>query len=157
MKIAKEVFLGLLLVVGISASVWAADYDPIPLGWNIKISLPGTLSVGANYCTQLGKCKSVGDDIVGFTIGGTPVGGIQGCQGIPDAASCQKAKIPVEVLAASPNGSVIVRLAGRNYAVGGPSWYKREPNGSLVGGPVSVIYDGVSIPLDCYIKRVVCR
>jgi hypothetical protein len=156
MKITRDVFLGSCLVVGISDSVSAADYDPIPPAWNIRIGLPGTLSVGAEYCTRLGECKYVGDDIVGFTIGGVAVGGIQGCQGMPNAAPCQKAKIPVDVLAASPSGSVIVRLNGRNYAVAGVSWYKREPNGSLIGGPVSVIYQGVSIPLNCYMRRTAC-
>jgi uncharacterized protein len=126
------------------------SYDPIPEGWNIKIALPGTLSVGAEYCTQSGKCKYVGDDIAGFRIGQTPVGGIQGCQSLPDAEPCLKARIPVEVLAKSPAGSVIVRLNGQNYAVSGLQWYKREPDGSYIGGPVSVIYQGASVPLQLY-------
>jgi hypothetical protein len=128
----------------------SADYDPIPKGWSIKIDLPGTLSVGAEYCTQLGKCQVVGDDIVGFTIGGTPVRGVQGCQSMRDAEPCMKARIPVQVLAASPAGSVIVRLKGRNYAVGGLQWSKRAPDGSFIGGPVSVISQGVSVPLQMY-------
>jgi hypothetical protein len=147
---SKRAFIGLLLVVGMSSSAMSDDYDPIPKAWNIKIGLPGTLSVGAEYCTQLRKCKYVGDDIVGFAIGGTPVGGIQGCQAMPDAEPCLKARIPVEVLAESSAGSVIVHLKGRNYAVGGMGWYKREPDGSFIGGPVSVMYRGHSMPLQMY-------
>lgn len=147
------VMLAGLFLVGISPSAIADDYNPIPAGWNIKIGLPGTLSVGAEYCTQSGKCQWVGDDIVGFSIGGTAVGGIQGCQGMPDASPCLKARVPVEVLAASPNGSVIVRLRGKNYAVSGVQWFKREPDGSFIGGPVSVVYQGASIPLQIYLNR----
>lgn len=128
----------------------AKSYDPIPAAWSIKIGLSGMLSVGAEYCTQSGQCKYVGDNIVGFTIGNTPVGGIQGCQAMPDAEPCLKARIPVDVLAASPAGSVIVRLNGRNYAVSGLQWYKREPDGSFIGGPVSVISHGAVIPLQMY-------
>lgn len=149
MRTVQRLFV-VVLVVGMSSSVIAGDYDPIPKGWSIKIGLPGTLSVGAQYCTELGKCQYVGNDIVGFTIGGTAVGGIQGCQSRPDAEPCMKARIPVEVLAASPTGSVIVRLKGRNFAVGGVQWYKRMPDGSFIGGPVSVIYQGVSTPLQMY-------
>jgi hypothetical protein len=134
----------------LSTLVFAADYDPIPTGWNIKIGLPGMLSVGAEYCTESGQCKFVGGNITGFAIGHTPVGGIQGCHAMPDAEPCLKARIPVDVLAASPAGSVIVRLNGRNYAVSGTQWYKREPDGSFIGGPVSVIYHGTVIPLQMY-------
>lgn len=126
------------------------SYDPIPEAWNIKIGLPGTLSVGAEYCTQSGECQYVGDDIAGFRIGSTTVGGIQGCQAMPDAKPCLKARIPVEVLASSPAGSVIVRMKGRNYAVSGLQWDKREPDGSFIGGPVSVTFQGVSLPLQLY-------
>jgi hypothetical protein len=114
------------------------SYDPIPEGWNIKIGLPGTLSVGAEYCTQSGNCQYVGEGNVGL---------IQACQETPDAESCLKARVPVQVLASSPNGSVIVRLNGRNYGVSGVQWEHREPDGSSIGGPVSVIYQGASIPL----------
>lgn len=117
------------------------SYDPIPAGWNIKIGLPGTLSVGAEYCTQSGECQIVGYDIEHL---------ISACQGTPDAEPCLKARIPVEVLASNLNGSIIVRLKGRNYAVGGTQWDEREPDGSFIGGPVSVIYQGVNIPLQLY-------
>lgn len=126
------------------------SYDPLPPGWNIKIGLPGTLSVGARYCTESGKCEIVGDDIVGFTVGGTAVGGVQGCQDMPDAELCLKARIPVEILAVARTGVPIVRLKGINYVVSGTSWYKREPDGSYIGGPVSVISQGISIPLWMY-------
>jgi len=133
------------------------SYDPIPSGWNIRIDLPGTLSVGAKYCTESGKCKVVGDDIVGFTVGGTPIGGVQGCSSHPpEFEPCQKAKIPVEVLAGASTGVVIIRLKGINYAVsaeGVGSWVKREPDGSYIGGPVSVNYQGASMPLQMYLKQ----
>jgi hypothetical protein len=114
------------------------SYDPIPEAWNIKIGLPGTLSVGAEYCTQSGNCQYVGE-------GNDEL--MQVCQETPDAEPCLRARVPVQVLASSPNGSVIVRLNGRNYGVGGVQWEHREPDGSSIGGPVSVIYHGVSIPL----------
>jgi hypothetical protein len=114
------------------------SYDPVPEAWNIKIGLPGTLSVGAEYCTQSGNCQYVGEGNIGL---------IQVCQETPDAEACLKARVPVQVLASSPNGSVIVRLNGRNYGVGGMQWEHREPDGSSIGGPVSVIYQGVTIPL----------
>lgn len=128
------------------------SYDPIPEAWNIKIGLPGTLSVGADYCTQSGQCKTVGSDIVGFKVGETAIGGIQGCGEHRDAAVCLNARVPVEVIAASPQGSVIVRLEGRNYAVSGMEWYKKESDGSFIGGPISVIDHGASIPLRIYLK-----
>jgi hypothetical protein len=149
MQIAQRFFVAFVLAVSVSYPVMAGDYDPIPIAWSIKIGLPGTLSVGAEYCTEMGRCQFVGNDIVGFTIGGTAVAGIQGCQSMPDAEPCLKARIPVQVLAASPAGSVIVRLNGRNYALAGVQWVKRERDGSLIGGPVSVIYQGVSVPLEC--------
>jgi len=120
------------------ASTEPSSYDPIPGGWNIKIDLPGTLSVGAEYCTQSGNCQYVGQGNIGL---------LQVCQETPDAGACLKARVPVQVLASSPNGSVIVRLNGRNYGVAGVQWEHREPDGSSIGGPVSVIYQGASIPL----------
>jgi len=120
------------------ASAESPSYDPIPGGWNIKIDLPGTLSVGAEYCTQSGNCQYVGQGNLGL---------LQVCQETPDAEPCLKARVPVQVLASSPNGSVIVRLNGRNYGVSGVQWEHREPDGSSIGGPVSVIYQGASIPL----------
>jgi hypothetical protein len=147
----KATFFNLLLLASTVSPSFAADYNPIPEGWNIKIGLPGTLSVGAEYCTQMGRCKYVGDNVVGFSIGGTPVGGIQGCQSLPDAEPCLRARIPVQVLAASHANSVIVRLNGRNYAVNGSQWYKREPDGHFIGGPVSIIQNGVSVPLQLYL------
>jgi len=117
------------------------SYDPIPPAWNIKIGLPGTLAVGAEYCTQSGKC-----DVVGR--------GLQGCPVMSDAEPCLKARIPVQVLAASRTGVAIVRFHGNNYAVGGLTWYKKEPDGSYIGGPVSVIYQGVSMPFQMYLQQI---
>lgn len=142
--------VGTAVCVFLPTWAYASDYDPIPAAWNIKIGLPGLLSVGAEYCTQRGQCKFVGDEIVGFKIGNTPVGGIQGCQPLPDADPCLQARIPVEVLAASRAGSVIIRLNGRKYAVGVLHWYKREHDGSFIGGPVSVISSGKVIPLQFF-------
>ena len=152
-RLSPRAFAGIFFVIALcnSATAAAADYNPIPEGWNIKIGLPGTLSVGAEVCTQSGNCQYIGDKIVGFTIGGSPVGGIQGCSSQPDADPCLRARIPVEVIAASPSGSVIVRLKGRNYAVGGVQWYKQEPDGSYIGGPVCVTYNGASLPMQLYL------
>ena len=152
----KNLILATLLCacVGLSEAA-AGSYEPIPKGWNIKIGLPGKLSVGAEYCTALGECRTVGDDIVGFSIGGTPVGGVEGCSSmlgdggtIPEP--CLKAEILVEVLASNSNGVAIVRLNRKNYAVGGGGWYRRTADGSFVGGPVSVVYQGISMPLQIY-------
>lgn len=58
----------------------------------------------------------------------------------PQAEPCLKAKVPVEVLAQSQTGSVIVRLKGKNYGT--------------TTDAVSVIYHGVQMPLmkydECY-------
>jgi hypothetical protein len=116
MLIGILLWLMLSVVIGALFPVMAGDYEPIPKGWDIKVGLPGTLLVGAQFCTQSGKCQLVGDDIVGFTIGGTAVGGVQGCRAMPGAEPCLKAELPVLVLAESLAGSVIVRLMGKNYA-----------------------------------------
>lgn len=145
---------GALLAAGMSLSAKAGDYEPTPTGWDIRIDLPGVLSVGAEYCTALGKCQTVGDNIVGFSVGGTAVGGVQGCQMMPESEPCIKAEIHVQVLAATHYGSAIVRLNGRNYAVGGLQWHKQEPDGSYIGGPVSVLYQGASIPIMIYEQSV---
>ena len=130
--------------------VIADDYDPIPPAWSIKIGLPGLLSVGAQYCTQSGKCTVVGSEIEGFTVGGSKIGGIQGCQMQPDLEPCETAKIPVEVLAMSKNGSAIIRLNNKNYGVGGNNWYKKRQDGEYNGGPILVISNGIRIPLHMY-------
>lgn len=87
------------------------SYDPIPPGWNRKIGLPGTLDVGVEYCTQSGQCKTV------------------------------KAKMPVEVLASAPTGTVIVRIEGKNYGLGN------------FGNGVEVSYQGVSMSLMEYLQH----
>jgi hypothetical protein len=141
--IVTRLFAGLMLVVAMLPPVTADGYDPIPKGWGIKIGMPGMLSVGAEYCTQTGKCLYVGEDIVGFSVAGTQpgtrtaIGGVQGCQMMPNAEPCQKAKIPVDVLALSPAGSVIVRLKGENYAV-------------TPSEKVSVVYHGTAMTLMDY-------
>lgn len=126
------------------------SYDPIPPAWNIKIGLPGILSAGARYCTEFGKCEVVGNDIVGLTIDGNAVDGVKGCQLMPDADPCLKARIPVEILAESPSGVAIVRLKDENYAVTGSTLYRKGPDGSFYQDGVFVIYQGKSIPLQLY-------
>ncbi len=135
-----------------AAPILAADYDPIPKAWTTRIDRPGWLSVGAEYCTQSGKCRWVGDDMAGATIGGQAVSGLQACQQLPDAAPCVQARLPVHVLAASPAGVVIVRLAGKNYAVSGTDWYKKLPDGSTIGGPVVVVDGATSLPLQLWME-----
>ena len=62
------------------------SYDPIPEAWSIKVGLSGTLSVGAEYCTESGKCQYVGESGVGYRGEFT-----QGCLRMPDAEACVKA------------------------------------------------------------------
>jgi hypothetical protein len=126
-------------------------YDPIPAAWNIKIDLLGFLPVGTEYCTQAGKCRFVGDELR-FKIGDVIVRGPQGCGQNVDDPACVKARVPVQVLAASPAGSIIVRLNGTNYATGGPQWYKKQADGSYIGGPVTIIYKGVTTASMCVPK-----
>jgi hypothetical protein len=98
-----------------------ADYETIPPAWTLHIDLPGRLQVGAQYCTAAGSCRTVGDDAAGFTTSsGMPITAAQACQMSPKIPKCAELAIPVQVLAASPQGSVIVRLDGRNYAASGP-------------------------------------
>jgi hypothetical protein len=47
----------------------------------------------------------------------------------------------------STSGSVLVRLAGKNYAVSGTQWYKKLADGSMVGGPIMIDENGSSTPL----------
>ena len=143
-------FVGYAMVAASNAV--AGDYDPIPRAWSTHIDKPGWLAVGAEYCTQSGKCRWVGEDMVGATIGGQPVIGVQACQQLPDAAPCMQARLPVQVLASSPAGAVIVRLAGRNYAVSGTDWYKKLPDGSILGGPVMVVDGATSLPLQLWMQ-----
>ncbi len=43
----------------------ADDYNPIPPAWSIKINMPGLLSAATEYCTQMGQCAWVGNDVIG--------------------------------------------------------------------------------------------
>lgn len=131
-----------MVVFTIGTSAHARDYDPIPAAWNRKINLPGELSVGADYCTQMGKCTHVGDSaLMGL------------CLNRPDAEPCMQRRVKVHVLAASPAGTVIVRLNGKNYAAGGGhQWAKKMPDGYVIGGPVSVFMEGRSVPLQLYLQ-----
>jgi hypothetical protein len=133
-----KALLGFSGVVGCSLSVLAHGYNPLPKAWNIKVGLAGTLDVGAEYCTESGRCQQVGNDIVGLSIGGSPVGGIQGCLSMPRAPACLNARIPVEVLVATDLGNAIVRLKGKNYSA--------TPSTN-----VSVIYRGVNISLNTWL------
>jgi hypothetical protein len=142
----------------------ADDYNPIPPGWSIKINLPGLLSASTEYCTQMGQCAWVGNDVIG-PHGERCLGDLVGPRGEvyprleQNSKTCLKARLPVQVLAVSPTtGVAIARLKGRNYAVAGSSWQKMqlEPDGSLIGGPVSVVYEGKSIPLHCFLVAGPC-
>ena len=94
----------------------AASYEPVPKGWSRKIDLPGQLLVGSEYRTQDGKCSFVGSDQPDAILTtGTRIPFFQACQMNQRAAPFVAARVPVQVLAKSPAGSVIVRLKGKNY------------------------------------------
>jgi hypothetical protein len=146
MQSGQRVLVAFALVVGMSSLGMARDYEPIPKGWNIKIGLPGILSVGAEYCTEMGECHFVGaaqDCVV------QPAAPEDPCHksGVPLGSNCVPRKIchpsatpgvelPVVVIAESPAGSVIVRINEKNFATGKDR--------------LSVIYHGVRIPLMKY-------
>ena len=128
------------------------SYDPIPPGWNIPMNIPGWLSVGAEYCTQSGECKVVGEGSGGLGPiplkgGGTAPPSI-GCRENPEYPACISARVPVQLLARAPTGVVIVRLNDRNYAIGGLAWAYERPDGTAIGGPIMVkADDGEFLPL----------
>jgi hypothetical protein len=146
MKLAKSALLALALSAAVPLSSLANDYNPIPKGWNIKIELPGILSVGAEYCTQSGVCHFVGA-AQDCTV--EPPAPQDPCHktGVPLGSNCVPRKVcqlsaasgvemPVYVLAESQAGSVIVRVQNKNYAT--PKDH------------VSVVFHGVRIPLMKY-------
>jgi hypothetical protein len=128
------------------------SYDPIPAAWSIPMNQPGWLSVGAEYCTQFGGCQTVGEGSNGLPPiplkgGGTAPPSV-GCRENPDYPACVGARVPVTLLARSPVGSVIVRMNGRNYAIGGLKWAQERPDGTAIGGPIMVQNpDGEILPL----------
>lgn len=69
------------------------SYEPIPPAWGIRVDLPEMLTPGAEYCTQDGHCTVVDGQHE------------QRCREAPESAPCFAARIPVQVLAASPAGS----------------------------------------------------
>jgi len=122
----------LMIGAAMGESFAGGSYDPIPSTWSVHINLPGRLGVGARYCTQSGQCKTVGDEIRGFAIGGVPVGGVQGCQTAPETPTCLNAALPVQILAQAPSSHVvIVRLDRVNYSVS-PQWWKQEADGQYL-------------------------
>jgi hypothetical protein len=129
-----------------------ASYDPLPPSWNIIMNIPGWLSVGAEYCTQQGDCKTLGDGPDGLgpiplKDGGTAPPSI-GCRENPEYPACISARVPVELLARSQSGAVIARMDGRNYAIGGMAWSYERPDGSAIGGPIMITAaDGEVLPL----------
>ena len=114
---------------------------------------PGWLSVGAQYCTQSGQCRTVGEGPNG--LGQIPLkdGGnappSEGCRQNPDYPACIAARLPVTLLARTPmSGAVIVRLNGRYYAVAGLEWAYERADGTSIGGPIMVQNpDGEMLPL----------
>jgi hypothetical protein len=128
-----------------------ASYEPLPSGWNIPMNIPGWLSVGAQYCTQSGDCKVIGEGPGGLPPIPIPGGGTAppsiGCRENPEYALCISSRVPVQLLARSQAGSVIVRMHGRNYAIAGIEWSFERPDGSSIGGPIMVKTDGEILPL----------
>jgi len=135
-----------------SAPVERPSYDPLPPSWNIQLNRPGWLSVGAQYCTQSGHCKIVGEGPDGLPPiplkdGGTAPPSI-GCRENPDYPPCISARVPVQLLVRSPAGATIFKLEGLNYAVGGLEWAFERPDGTTIGGPIMVENaDGELLPL----------
>lgn len=125
------------------------SYDPIPRPFDLKIGLPGLLSVGTSYCTESGECAIVEKDIKGCGFN----------EDTKDSETCLSGRMAVDILAVSraycEMGSVIVHLNGKNYSVDARgNWYKKKPDGTFVGGPVSVIYQGEVIPLTQYCRML---
>lgn len=128
------------------------SYDPLPPAWNIPMNQPGWLAVGAQYCTQRGQCQVVGEGPGGLGPiplkgGGTAPPSI-GCRENPEYPACVSGRLPVQLLARSAANAVIVKLNGRNYAVGGMEWAYEKPDGTAIGGPIMVQNpDGEILPL----------
>jgi hypothetical protein len=142
----RALYPTLMAVLTTTTIVSAQEHDPKT--WGVQINLPGTLSAYAQYCTRSGKCD--------WVIARTPQGDILGCYEKRDSELCLKARIPVQVLAISLiTGVTMVRLKGQNFAVGGQPWHQGEPDGSFVGGPVSVIYYGKNIPTLCIFNWII--
>jgi hypothetical protein len=128
-----------------------ASYEPLPPAWNISMNIPGWLSVGAEYCTQSGECKVIGEGPGGLPPIPMPGGGTAppsiGCRENPEYPLCISGRVPIQILARSQLGSVIVRMNGRNYAIAGIAWSFERPDGSSIGGPIMVKSDGEILPL----------
>lgn len=127
------------------------SYDPIPPAWNKRMSLTGMLMMGAQYCTQQGQCHTVGLDHAPIVVDGIARNALEACRAQPEIEECRKASLPVDIVAMSQAGSVIVALNGRNYAVAGIQWSREEPDGSFIGGPITVNAKDESIPLQLYL------
>ena len=128
MRLAKNTSLALASLGAVSLSALANDYNPVPKGWNIKIELPGILSVGAEYCTESGVCHFVGA-VQDCVLEPPPPHDPCYKTGVPLGSRCVSHKVchpsaapgvemPVQVIAESLAGSVIVRVQNKNYATG---------------------------------------
>jgi hypothetical protein len=145
-QLAKNGLLALVPLVAVSVSALANDYNPIPKSWNIKIDLPGILSVGAEYCTESGVCRFVGaaQDCVSeppppqdpCRKTGVPLGSNRVSRKVCHPSAAPVIEMTVYVMAESPAGSVIIRVQNKNYATGKDH--------------LSVIFHGVRIPLIKY-------
>ncbi len=126
-----------------------ASYDPLPPNWNVVLNRQGWLSVGAQYCTQRGECKVIGENLGPIPLGDGRTAPPQiGCRVNPDYPACVSGRVPVQLLVQAPGmGPVIVRMNDKNYAVGSPPWAAEKSDGSAIGGPIMVEESGELLPL----------
>lgn len=112
------------------------------------MNIPGVLSVGARYCTQQGKCETVGAQLGAIPLkdGGSAPAEI-GCRINPEFEACLANRLPVQLLARTPAGSVIARINDRNYAITGQEWALEKSDASAIGGPIMIEVAGELSPL----------
>lgn len=124
----------------------AASYDPVPPGWSRRIDQPGLILVGGEYCTQDGKCHWVGEAMPEAVYpDGTRIAGIQACNMRQQQPECERARMSVQVLAASPGGSFIVRMNGVNYGTTA-SHLVIQSGGQLVPADRYTPFAGATVP-----------
>jgi hypothetical protein len=117
------------------------SYDPIPNNWK-KIDVPGLLPIETEYCTESGECHFVGEEVPGL---------LNTCQTTPAAERCLKARMPVQILAVSSGGLLIVSLNGRNYSIVLPRSGERLADGSSTAD-LLVIYHGKTMTAQAYVE-----